>query len=167
VNTHPPRPLYEPDTPLQQFIKELMREHRLNQSQLARRLEIAPTNVSNYLSNEPRKRIVPSAPTLDKIAQRFGADPAHLRRLANRPDSPSPGRGLAQVEESFLRSIELGDHLPGIPTGGDVHGAVNKDQTITRLATLKAAVEFAASRPDLKGGDVLRIAASWEEWVSR
>ena len=42
-----------------------------------------------------------------------------------------------------------------------------KDRTITRLAVLKAAAQFGASRPDLKSADVLRIAASWEAWVNR
>jgi hypothetical protein len=40
-----------------------------------------------------------------------------------------------------------------------------RDQTITRLAVLKAAAAFGAARPDLKSGDVLRIADSWLEWV--
>ena len=42
-----------------------------------------------------------------------------------------------------------------------------RDTTITRLAVLKAAAEFAASRPQLKSGEVLKIAASWERWVNR
>lgn len=42
-----------------------------------------------------------------------------------------------------------------------------RDRTITRLAVLKAAAEFAAARPQLKSGDVLSIAASWERWINR
>ena len=42
-----------------------------------------------------------------------------------------------------------------------------RDRTITRLAVLKAAAEFAAARPQLKSGEVLKIAASWERWVNR
>ena len=42
-----------------------------------------------------------------------------------------------------------------------------RDTTITRLAILKAAAEFAAARPQLKSGDVLTIAATWERWVGR
>ena len=42
-----------------------------------------------------------------------------------------------------------------------------RDVTITRLAVLKAAAEFAAGRADLKSGEVLRIAESWEKWVNR
>ena len=45
-------------------------------------------------------------------------------------------------------------------------GPSEKDRTITRLAVLKAAAEFGASRPDLKSGDVLAIATSWERWVT-
>jgi len=40
-----------------------------------------------------------------------------------------------------------------------------KDERITRLAVLKAAAEFGASRPDLKSSEVLMIAARWEKWV--
>jgi hypothetical protein len=32
---------------------------------------------------------------------------------------------------------------------------------------LKAAAEFGAARPNLKSGDVLAIAASWERWIGR
>ena len=42
-----------------------------------------------------------------------------------------------------------------------------RDRTITRLAVLKAAAEFGAARPNLKSGEVLKIAASWERWVNR
>lgn len=42
-----------------------------------------------------------------------------------------------------------------------------RDTTITRLAVLKAAAEFAAGRHDLKSGEVLKIAESWERWVNR
>ena len=42
-----------------------------------------------------------------------------------------------------------------------------RDHTISRLAVLKAAAEFGASRPDLKSGDVLAIAQRWLEWVDQ
>jgi hypothetical protein len=42
-----------------------------------------------------------------------------------------------------------------------------RDRTISRLAVLKAAAEFGASRPDLKSGDVLKIANSWLAWVEK
>jgi hypothetical protein len=43
----------------------------------------------------------------------------------------------------------------------------DKDARITRLAVLKAAAEFGASRPDLKSSDVLLVADKWMEWVNR
>ena len=43
--------------------------------------------------------------------------------------------------------------------------ATSRDQRITRLAVLKAAAGFGASRPEMKSGDVLKIAASWLAWV--
>jgi hypothetical protein len=52
--------------------------------------------------------------------------------------------------------------------GSDVPAASStKDRTITRLAVLKAAAEYAASKPDSKSTDVLAIAAAWEKWVLR
>jgi hypothetical protein len=42
-----------------------------------------------------------------------------------------------------------------------------KDRTITRLAVLKAAAEIDAARPNLKRGNILTIAASWERWINR
>lgn len=106
--THTPRPTYEPNTPLQEFLREVMREHCLSQSKLAQRLNIAPTNISNYLSNERRKRIVPSAETLDKLARYFDVDPVHLRRLAGRPfdDLRSPVGRRDELENSIPALID-------------------------------------------------------------
>ena len=50
---------------------------------------------------------------------------------------------------------------------GDAAAGPSKDTTITRLAILKDAAEFAAGRPDVKSGDVLAIAERWEGWVGR
>ena len=56
----------------------------------------------------------------------------------------------------FIRTIEVVDDKPASPS--------SREQTISRLAVLKAAANFAANK-DLKSGDVLRIADSWLEWV--
>jgi hypothetical protein len=42
-----------------------------------------------------------------------------------------------------------------------------RNATITRLAVLKAAALFGASRPDLKSADVLAIASKWLAWVEQ
>ena len=42
----------------------------------------------------------------------------------------------------------------------------DKDERITRLAVLKAAAEFGASRPDLKSSEILMIADKWLRWVA-
>lgn len=42
-----------------------------------------------------------------------------------------------------------------------------REQTITRLAVLKAAVEFASARPELKSADVIRLAEAFERWATR
>jgi hypothetical protein len=40
-----------------------------------------------------------------------------------------------------------------------------RERQIAKLAILKAAALFGASRPDLKSADVLKIADSWLAWV--
>jgi hypothetical protein len=70
----------------------------------------------------------------------------------------------------FLRAVEplTGAHAaPRIAGASDAPPPSVKDRTITRLAVLKAAAEFGAARGNLKSGDVLAIAASWERWITR
>lgn len=70
----------------------------------------------------------------------------------------------------FLRAVVAAESsAPRIAGGSDARPAVPtaRERTITRLAVLKAAAEFAGFRGDLKSGDVLKIAASWERWVNR
>jgi len=43
----------------------------------------------------------------------------------------------------------------------------HRERTIAKLAVLKAAAQFGASRPELKSADVLRIADTWLAWVER
>jgi len=69
----------------------------------------------------------------------------------------------------FVRSVTLLEGPLPVAGGSDAARptATTKDLTITRLAVLKAAAEFGASRKDLKSGEVLKIAESWERWVLR
>jgi hypothetical protein len=68
----------------------------------------------------------------------------------------------------FLRCVELVEGaLPRIAGGSDAVRPSSKDRTITRLAVLKAAAEYAASKPQSSSADVLKIAAAWETWVTR
>lgn len=53
---------------------------------------------------------------------------------------------------------------PCAPSGW---AATSKDRTITRLACLKAAAEFSASKQASSSADVLLVAAAWERWVLR
>ena len=76
--------------------------------------------------------------------------------------------------KGFLRACVPADAAglaaPLPVAGGSSAGATSsqeRDRTITRLAVLKAAAEFGASREGLKSGDVLAIAESWERWVCR
>jgi hypothetical protein len=68
-------------------------------------------------------------------------------------------------KSGFLRAVE--GALPRIAGGSDAVVPSSKDRTITRLAVLKAAAEYAASKPQSSSSDVLKIAASWERWVLR
>jgi hypothetical protein len=69
----------------------------------------------------------------------------------------------------FVRSVTLLDGPLPVAGGSDAPRSMpsDKDRTITRLAVLKAAAEFAAARPQVKSGEVLLIAESWERWVLR
>jgi hypothetical protein len=70
----------------------------------------------------------------------------------------------------FLRAVQLADgSAPGVVPAPHAASTMvqQKDRTITRLAVLKAAAEYAASKPQSSSADVLKIAASWERWVLR
>ena len=71
--------------------------------------------------------------------------------------------------QGFIRAIVPADGRAATNGVTSAHRALSsdRDRTISRLAVLKAAAEFGASRPELKSGDVLRIAESWERWVLR
>ena len=81
-------------------------------------------------------------------------------------DMVPPTRGqrvTVQLDgQGFVRAIETAEGVSTVVEDGP-----SKDTTITRLAILKAAAAFGASRPDLKSSDVLRIAESWEAWTTR
>jgi hypothetical protein len=70
---------------------------------------------------------------------------------------------LSIGKSGFIRRVEAVER--GRVTGPG--GGVPKELTITRLAVPKAAAEFAATRPEVESRDVLKIAASWERWVTR
>lgn len=69
---------------------------------------------------------------------------------------------LTLDKSGFIRIVDLAD---GQPT--PLIAPSQKDTTITRLAILKAAAEFTASKPEAKSTDVLKIAEAWEAWVLR
>lgn len=85
-------------------------------------------------------------------------------------DLVPPMRGqhvtLTLDRQGFVRAVSVQD---GSGVAPEHRGAPEpaRDRTITRLAVLKAAAEFAAARPQLKSGDVVKIAASWERWITR
>jgi hypothetical protein len=85
--------------------------------------------------------------------------------------APSKGEVVSVTldKAGFVRAIVPTDGAPTSladrPTMGLLpHG---KDRTITRLAVLKAAAAFSASKQASSSADVLLIAAAWERWVLR
>jgi hypothetical protein len=94
------------------------------------------------------------------------------------PAFDMPARGdtvtVAVDSKGFLRSCQAVDGPAPIAGASDQPRPAQsrsepsqRDTTITRLAVLKAAAEFAAGRHDLKSGEVLAIAERWERWVTR
>jgi hypothetical protein len=86
------------------------------------------------------------------------------------PDIVPPRRGQTVTvtldRQGFIRAMDASG-TPQQPTSARQAPTGQREATIMRLACLKAASEFAAARPQLKSGDVLKIAASWERWVTR
>src|SRR5205085_9056410 len=97
-----------------------------------------------------------------------GAEWLNFSKFATDLVPPQLGQAVTLTldQQGFVRGVAVTGASQGAPTGRQASQA-QREATITRLAALKAAAEFAASRPQLKSGDVLRIAGSWERWVLR
>jgi hypothetical protein len=97
-----------------------------------------------------------------------------------KPEPAIPPKGTAvrlTIDGAgFIRAIEPLAVEPAARDGAEprqdapapVHpGPASRETVITRLACLKAAGGFLATRPDAKSADVLAVAASWADWVTR
>jgi len=97
-----------------------------------------------------------------------GADWLNFSKFAE--DIVPPMRGqtvtLTLDRQGFLEAVDATSG-PQEPTTGRQAATRQRETTITRLAILKAAAKFAAARSQLKSGDVLKVAGSWERWVGR
>jgi hypothetical protein len=97
------------------------------------------------------------------------ADWFNCSRFAS--DIMPPMRGqtvtLTLDRQGFVRAVATSGGPQQQPAQGRHEPQGQRDTTITRLACLKAAAEFGASRQQLNSGDVLKIAQSWERWVTR
>ncbi len=87
----------------------------------------------------------------------------NFSRFAENIQPPERGQSVSLTldKSGFVREVIVEGGSAAAPKSGQ------RDQVISRLAILKAAAEFAAGRPEIKSGDVLRIAESWERWVGR
>ena len=92
-------------------------------------------------------------------------DKAGFLRSVTVLDGPASIAGASDAVASHQSSV-LSFQSSALKTDNS-QLTTRREATITRLAVLKAAAEFAAARPSLKSGEVLAIAASWERWVNR
>jgi hypothetical protein len=67
--------------------------------------------------------------------------------------------------KSFISSIEVVKPAHNDGVAAQSPAVLSRETRIARLAVLKAAASFGASRPDLKSSDVLTIADRWLAWV--
>jgi hypothetical protein len=91
---------------------------------------------------------------------------------------PTPGQRVdVQVEKTdrgaWIQSIEILDAgiIHPLPMqqrrGGGGGRSPAELRDIRRLACLKAAAAFAATRPDIKSADVVAIAERWVAWIEQ
>ena len=78
-------------------------------------------------------------------------------RPVDLPDAGAHVR-LKVDSKGYIVDLEVLNHTAVTPS-------LSRNETITKLAVLKAAAEFGASR-DIKSSDVLKIADLWLAWVS-
>jgi hypothetical protein len=98
----------------------------------------------------------------------------NVSRFATDLVSPVAGQAVALTldKAGFIRAVAVVDPAPQ-PVGGAsdapprMAAPNTRDRSITRLAVLKAASEYSASKPTSSSTDVLKIAESWERWVLR
>jgi hypothetical protein len=99
-----------------------------------------------------------------------------LNYSRNHPDVPRPVRGQrvsVQVDRSergaWINALEVldGGAIQFPPRRGSGGRSPAELREIRRLSVLKAAAGFAASRPDMKSGDVLTVADRWLSWVEQ
>ena len=89
-------------------------------------------------------------------------------------DVPRPMKGAAvelEVKGGFIRKLAVvapaATEMPRLGPESPVPPRETRERTSLRLAVLKAAAQFASTRPDAKSTDVLTIAERWEAWVIR
>jgi len=64
--------------------------------------------------------------------------------------------------KGYINSLEVIQPTAAVAAPND---RVARETRISRMAVLKAAANFAATRQDIKSSDVLRIADAWVAWV--
>ena len=74
---------------------------------------------------------------------------------------------------AWIQDVEVldGGQIHQLPQPARRGGAGGRSpaelRDIRRLAVLKAAAEFGASRPDMRSADVLKVADAWVAWVEQ
>src|SRR6266576_6654527 len=67
--------------------------------------------------------------------------------------------------KGFIKTLQVIQATP--ESGTPAAFSTARDDRISRLAVLKAAAAFGASRPDARSKDVLKIADAWLAWVNQ
>jgi len=67
--------------------------------------------------------------------------------------------------KGFIKTLQVIQATP--ESGTPAAFSTARDDRISRLAVLKAAAAFGASRPDARSNDVLKIADAWLAWVNQ
>jgi len=82
-------------------------------------------------------------------------------------DLPEAGAHVRLQVDSrgYIKALEVLDGF-SIDGKSSIRTENQHDATIARLAVLKAAAHFAASRADIKSADVPLIAERWLQWVN-
>jgi hypothetical protein len=95
-----------------------------------------------------------------------GGEPADL--TMDLEDGPGGGDAFEGFEAAAPRGGSGAAPRPvrgGTGSGWRSTPAPDRNTEIRRLALIKAAADYAATRPDLSPEDVLAVARGWESWI--
>lgn len=116
----------------------------------------------------PLERVTGIVEAVNPKGVKINGEWVNFSRYAADIVPPMKGQAVTLTldKQGFVRAVETQSASQEAPAGRPAPSST-KDRTITRLAILKAAAEFAASKPQSTSADVLKVAEAWERWVNR